>query len=199
MSISVHDSLDDLPEDALVGPGPTDPEDWMPTVLSVEVKSDHRLTVTLSGGRILLLDLTGLMFGDPVFTPARVPAVFATARPGSGGRSVLWGDDEASPMEVGSDTLLEMAEAQRPLSGADLRAWQERHGLNNREAAMMLGTSLRTWQRYLDADVLPTPVHLAVKAMERPAVFSAVYRPSRETRNRQPGVPVRPGRPPKAP
>lgn len=183
----------------LPGPGPMDPEDWMPSVLSVEPLPGYRLAVTLSRDRRLNLDLTGVVFGDPVFAPARDPTVFATAtRSSEGGRSVLWGDDENSPMEIGSDTLLEMAEAQCPLSGADLRAWQEKHGLNNREAAAMLDTSLRTLQRYLEADALPGPIRLAMKTMDaRPAVFSAFYRPSTEGRGRKPGSPVRPGRPAK--
>ncbi|WP_299436158.1 DUF2442 domain-containing protein [uncultured Rhodospira sp.] len=189
---------DDAADTMMLGPGPSDPEDWHPTILSVDAGPDYTLTVTLTRGRVLCLDMTGVVFGDPVFEPARDPVVFATAHPGEDGFSIVWGDDDTSLMDIASDTVLEMAEAQRPLSGADLRAWQGRHGLNNRETAAMLDTSPRTIQRYHDADRLPSPIRLALRAMDqRPAVFSALYRPSMSGRPRRPGTSLRPGRPAK--
>jgi len=66
--------IDDPADTMMLGPGPSDPEEWHPTILSVDTGPDYTLTVTLTRGRVLCLDMTGVVFGDPVFEPACRPA-----------------------------------------------------------------------------------------------------------------------------
>src|SRR5208282_1362817 len=90
--------------------------------------------------------------------------VFALAKKGEGGHSVVWSGD----LDMGADRLWEMAlEQQGRLDAVEFMRWRWRHGLSLSQAAEALGISRRQLAYYASGKhVVPRTVLLACKGWE---------------------------------
>lgn len=158
--------------------------DELPRVKSVEpAKTPYGLDIVWSDGRKTRADLTGLVHRSPHF---RVflsdPDAFRKVRAVHYGTGIGWDNG----LDYSASTLRILADAQRPMRGKDLSAFESRHGLHAAETAKLLGVAERTVRAYRAADVLPEAIAISLRALESDrTVFAAHYRPSmRRTRGR---------------
>ncbi|MEI9990898.1 MAG: hypothetical protein WDM86_12735 [Rhizomicrobium sp.] len=147
-----------------------------PRVKAVEAaKEKLSLRVTWDDGTKSRVDLTGLVHSSRHFAGfAEDQAAFRRVRPVGYGSGIGWDNG----LDYSAATLRTLAEQQRPLSGRELAAFERKHGLNTAETAAMLDVAERTIRSYREADVLPEPIAVTLRALDGdPTVFAAHYRP----------------------
>jgi hypothetical protein len=166
-------------EDAVIDSGVP-----LPRATAVEVTGPYRLRARFDDGREVEADLEGMVYRSRHLARLRDPAVFARVELVHGGAALRFGGDEE--LEVGADTLLALAERQRPMTGADFSAWMDRHGLSVNTAADVLGLARRTVQNYRAAAIIPAVVAVACRAFDADrALLAALYHPRRPGRRRK--------------
>jgi hypothetical protein len=132
------------------------------------------LRVTWRGGRTDLVDLSGMIARVPGLAPLGDPDLFARARPVARGVGVGWPGD----IDIAGVTLEFLAAEQRAFAADDFAAWQEQHGLSNRNAADLLGVTLSTIKNYRSGATIPASIKIACRALGRdPLALRAHFRP----------------------
>jgi len=150
--------------------------DALPRVKSVgAARAPWTLNVVWADGTKDRVDLTGLIHRSRHF---RVfldqPAAFRKVRPADFGGGVEW----KNGLDYGADTLRMMADEQRPVTGADLVAFESANNLSTAETGALLGLAERTVRAYRSAKELPQSVAIAIRAIQvSNTVFDAHYRP----------------------
>jgi len=148
----------------------------LPRVKSVEAaKAPLSLRVTWDDGTKSRVDLTGLVHSSRHFAVfAEDAAAFRRVKPVGYGSGIGWDNG----LDYSAATLRTLAEQQQKLSGRELEAFERRHGLNTAEIAAMLDVAERTVRSYREAEALPEPIAVTLRAFdEDPTVFAAHYRP----------------------
>src|SRR6266849_5863540 len=150
--------------------------DTLPRVKSVSAaRSPGTLNVTWADGAKDRVDLTGLMHRSRHF---RIfldePAAFRRVHVADFGGGVAW----ENGLDYGADTLKMMADEQRPVSGADLVAFESELNLSTAETAALLGLAERTVRAYRAAKRLPQSIAIAIRTIRASnTVLAAHYRP----------------------
>jgi hypothetical protein len=151
-------------------------EDKLPRIKSVSAgRVPWTLNVGWANGKKDRVDLTGLIHRSRHF---RVflddPATFRKVRVVHFGGGIEW----ENGLDYGADTLKMLADEQRPVSGADLVAFEAELHLGTAETAALLGLAERTVRAYRKADRLPQSVAIALRTMRASnTVLAAHYRP----------------------
>jgi DNA-binding transcriptional regulator YiaG len=102
------------------------------------------------------------------------PAAFRKVRVADFGGGIEW----ENGLDYGADTLKVMAGEQRPMSGADLAAFESELDLSTAETAALLGLAERTVRAYRKAKRLPQSVAIAMRTIRASnTVLAAHYRP----------------------
>ena len=153
-------------------------------IRSVEALPHHRLRVGWRDGSTDVIDMTGVIEGNPLFAALRDEAAFAKVRPVAYGSGIEW---VAGP-DYSVDSLTFLAESQRRMTGADFRRWKQRMHLSLKEVADLFGMATSTMKTYLVPErELPVAFQIACLAMQRDRdVFLARFRPRRAGRPRGP-------------
>ena len=157
----------------------------LPRVKSVEAaRAPLSLNVVWDDGTKSRIDMTGLVHSSRHFSVfAENEAAFRQVKPVGYGSGVGW----ENGLDYSAATLKTLEEQQRVLSGKHLAAFEARHGLNTAETAAMLDVAERTIRSYREADVLPEPIAMALRALDGdPTVFAAHYRPVLRRRRGRP-------------
>jgi hypothetical protein len=150
--------------------------DALPRVRSVSAaRAPWALDVTWADGRKDRVDLTGLIYRSRHFRSfLDDPAAFRGVRVADFGGGVEW----ENGLDYGADTLRMLADEQRPVSGADLVAFEAELDLSTAETAALLGLAERTVRAHRTAKVLPQSVAIAVRTIRaNHTVLAAHYRP----------------------
>lgn len=85
------------------------------------LKNSRRLRITFrKPKRVCVVDLSETIDRVSVLTPLRDPGVFADVKPEHFGSGLQWASD--GRLEIGADTLLQLAEAQQAISEAETSA-----------------------------------------------------------------------------
>ena len=161
--------------------------DPLPRVAAVRsARAAWTLQVTWADGRKDQVDLTGLIHRSRHF---RIflgqPAAFRKVHVADFGAGIGW----TNGLDYGADTLRMMADEQRPVSGADLAAFESELDLSTAETAALLGLAERTVRAYRRAKRLPQSVAIALRTLKGSnTVLAAHYRPAG---HRSPGRPKR--------
>ena len=157
-------------------------------VTKVEAKPNNTLQFTVDDQSARRVDLTGLIAKSRHF------AVFATdkeafkrVRTDEYGAGVEW----ENGLDLSVDTLIAMADEQRPMTGKQLADCILQLEINLPETARILDTSERTVRTYMKMNHVPnTTAYTIRRCVEDNTFFMALYRP----------IPVAPrGRPKAAP
>lgn len=122
------------------------------------------------------VDLTGLVHRSRHF---RVfldqPAAFRKVQVADFGGGIAW----ENGLDYGADTLKLLAEEQRPMTGADLVAFESDLHLTTAETAALLGLAARTVRVYRAAKRLPQSIAIAIRTLRASnTVLAAHYRPA---------------------
>lgn len=153
----------------------------IPRAAKVTALPGRVLQVTWTDGTTVQVDLTGWIEGPGLSVVQRLrdPVVFSRVAITDYGSTLEWDGDEDLVIDTAHLELL--AEEQAEFSSADLVAWQDRHRINNGEAAAMLDVHPNTWINYRRAGAkVPRTIAMALRAMDRdPVMFTAHYRPRR--------------------
>jgi Protein of unknown function (DUF2442) len=150
--------------------------DALPRLKSVSAaRAPWTLNVTWADGTKDRVDLTGLIYRSRHF---RVflddPAAFRRVHLADFGGGVEW----ENGLDYGADTLRMMADEQRPVTGADLVAFESDFKLSTAETAALLGLAARTVRAYRAAKELPQSVAIAIRTIRASnTVLAAHYRP----------------------
>jgi hypothetical protein len=114
------------------------------------------------------------------------PGAFRKVKVTSFGGGVEWDNG----LDYSADTLKTMADEQRPVTGADLKAFESERKLSTLETANLLAVraprdgdhlavAVRTVRAYRIADVLPQSVAMSVRSLRSSStVFAAHFRPA---------------------
>lgn len=133
------------------------------------------------------VDLAGwIATGGTILAALDDASLFATARLGPHGASVVWGADDGD-QAIDAYHLLQLAREQRAFGGEALASWQSETGLSNREAADFIGVSLSAWNAYkAGTNRMPAAAAMVCRAALRdPLLLQAHYRPRRTGRPRK--------------
>jgi DNA-binding transcriptional regulator YiaG len=150
--------------------------DVLPRIVSVSAaRASWTLHVMWADRTQDRIDLTGLVHRSRHF---RVfldqPAAFRKVRVADFGGGIEW----ENGLDYGADTLKVMADEQRPMSGADLAAFESELDLSTAETAALLGLAERTVRAYRKAKRLPQSVAIAMRTIRASnTVLAAHYRP----------------------
>lgn len=150
--------------------------DTLPRVKAVSAaRAPWTINVTWADGTKDRVDMTGLIHRSRHF---RVfldrPAAFRKVRVAPFGSGIEW----KNGLDYGADTLKMMADEQRPVSGADLTAFESELDLSTAETAALLGLAERTVRAYRRAKRLPQSVAIAIRTIRAShTVLAAHYRP----------------------
>ncbi len=133
------------------------------------------LNVVWADGTKDCVDLTGLIYRSRHF---RVflddPPAFRRVQVADFGGGVAW----KNGLDYGADTLRMMADEQRPVTGADLVAFETELNLTTAETGALLGLAERTVRAYRSAKELPQSVAIAIRTIRSSnTVLNAHYRP----------------------
>src|SRR5215471_1886949 len=130
--------------------------DTLPRVKRVSTaRARWTLNVTWADGRKDRVDLTGLIHRSRHFrTFLDNPILFRKVRVADFGGGIEW----ENGLDYGADTLRTMADEQRPVTGADLVAFESALGLTTAETAALLGLATRSVRAYRKAKSLPQSV-----------------------------------------
>ena len=133
-------------------------------VESVASVGAYSLRLRWTNGMTLTADLREPVFRLKGLRPLRDTTVFARARVGEGGHSVVWSGD----LDMGAGRLLEMALEQSGRTGTiEFIRWRWRNGLSLTAAAEALGISRRQVAYYASGEhEVPRTVLLACKGWE---------------------------------
>jgi hypothetical protein len=133
-------------------------------VESVVTTGAYTIRLRWTNGKTLPVDLREPVFRLKGLRPLRDTAVFAQARIGGGGHSVVWPGD----LDMGAGRLFEMAlEQSGRLDTVEFIRWRWRNGLSLARAAEALGLSRRQVAYYVSGEhEVPRTVLLACKGWE---------------------------------
>src|SRR5262245_27535449 len=165
--------------------------DTLPRLRSVSAaRAPWTLNVVWADGARGRIDLTGLVHRSRHF---RVfldnPGAFRKVRVADFGGGVAW----ENGLDYGADTLKMLADEQRPVSGADLVAFESEFDLSTAETAVLLGLAERTVRAYRRAKRLPQSVAIALRTMRASnTVLAAHYRPVGQRARGRPRKETRP-------
>ena len=137
-------------------------------VKAVTALPGQRLHLTFEDGWQADVDLSGWIANTKLFKPLKDTTLFAQAKVGEWGTSVVWVDDE---IDMGADNLRNLAVEQSGHFGHErLVTWMRNHKLTQQQAADALGLSRRMLNYYLSgAKPIPKMVWLACLGWETPA------------------------------
>jgi hypothetical protein len=150
--------------------------DTLPRIKSVSAaRAPWTLRLTWADRTKDHVDLTGLVHRSRHF---RVfldqPPAFRKVRVADFGGGIEW----ENGLDYGADTLKMMADEQRPVSGADLKAFESELDLSTAETSTLLGLAERTVRAYRNAKRLPQSIAIAIRAIKTSnTVLAAHYRP----------------------
>jgi Protein of unknown function (DUF2442) len=150
--------------------------DTLPRVKAVSTaRAPWTLNVTWADGTKDRVDLTGLIHRSRHFRVLlNDPATFRKVRLTPFGAGIEW----ENGLDYGADTLKMMADEQRPVTGADLIAFESDLNLSTSETAALLGLAERTVRAYRRAERLPYSVAIAIRSIRASStVLAAHYRP----------------------
>ena len=150
--------------------------DTLPRVKAVSAgRAPWTLNVGWVDGTKDRIDLTGLIHRSRHFRVfLENPAAFRKVRVADFGGGIEW----SNGVDYGADTLKMLADEQRPVSGADLVAFESAFNLSTAETAALLGLAERTVRGYRTAQPLPQTVAIAIRAIQASnTVLAAPYRP----------------------
>jgi hypothetical protein len=150
--------------------------DALPRVKSVgAARAPWTLDVTWADGTKNRVDLTGLIHRSRHFRRfLDDAAAFRRVHVADFGGGVAW----ENGLDYGADTLRMMADEQRPVTGADLIAFESALDLSTAETAALLGLAERTVRAYRKAKNLPQSVAIAIRTIRASnTVLAAHYRP----------------------
>jgi len=165
--------------------------DTLPRVRSVSTaRAPWTVNVTWADGGKDQVDLTGLIHRSRHFRVfLSEPAAFRRLSVAPFGAGIEW----ANGLDYGADTLKMVAEEQRPVSGADLLAFESDLNLSTSETAALLGLAERTVRSYRRAKRLPQSVAIAIRTIRASkTVLAAHYRPVGQRRRGRPKKEVAP-------
>jgi hypothetical protein len=150
--------------------------DALPRVGSVTAgRAPWTLNVIWADGTKNRVDLTGLIHRSRHF---RIflddPGAFRRVHLADFGGGVEWDNG----LDYGADTLRMVADEQRPVTGADLVAFELDFNLSTAETAALLGLAERTVRAYRTAKEVPQSVAIAIRAIRASnTLLAAHYRP----------------------
>ncbi len=150
--------------------------DSLPRVKSVSAAhAPWTLNVTWADGTKGRVELTGLIHRSRHFRVfLEDPAAFRKVRVAAFGGGIEW----ENGLDYGADTLKMLADEQRPVSGADLVAFESELNLSTAETAALLGLAERTVRAYRAAKRLPQSIAIAIRTIRASnTVLAAHYRP----------------------
>lgn len=135
-----------------------------PRIEVVAAIDPMRLQITWSTGECYVVDLAEPIQRLKVLAPLQEPTLFARARVGEWGHSVVWNDE----IDLGADRLYERCKEQAgELSPKQFDIWMKQHHLSLTTAADALGLSRRMIAHYRTGSrPIPKVVHLACKGWE---------------------------------
>lgn len=151
--------------------------DTLPRIRDVgAARAPWTLNVTWADGTKSRVDLTGLVHRSRHFQVfLDDPRAFRNVSVADFGGGVAWDNG----LDYGADTLRTMADEQRPVTGADLRAFESERCLSTAETAALLGFAERTVRSYRKARILPQSVAIAIRRIQASnTVLAAHYRPA---------------------
>ena len=136
------------------------------TLTAIKPQANSHLTLTFADDAMLDVNLTPIIVKYPVLSRLLHPAVFATAKLGEWGASVIWADDDN--LELAADNLRARAiEQAGGYSHELIWNWMHRHQLTLDAAARALGLSRRMLAYYRSGEKpLPRTVALACLGWE---------------------------------
>ena len=134
-------------------------------VRTVEVLPMQCLRLTFEDGWVARVNLSHWVANTELFKPLQQADVFAQARVGDWGTSVVWVDDT---VDMGADNLRNLAVEQDGGIGHErLINWMHKHSLTQTRAADAIGVSRRMLNYYLAGEkVIPKTVWLACLGWE---------------------------------
>lgn len=150
--------------------------DTLPRIKAVSAaRAPWTINVTWADGTKDRVDMTGLIHRSRHF---RVfldrPTAFSKVSGAPFGAGIEW----QNGLDYGADTLKMMADEQRPVSGADLAAFESELDLSTAETAALLGLAERTVRAYRRSKRLPQSVAIAIRTIRASnTVLAAHYRP----------------------
>ncbi len=159
--------------------------DTLPRVKTVSAaRAPWTVNVTWADGGKDQIDLTGLIHRSRHF---RIfldrPAAFRKVGIAPFGAGIEW----ENGLDYGADTLKMMADEQRPVSGADLVAFEAELNLSTGETAALFGLAERTVRAYRRAERLPQSMAIAIRSVRASStVLAAHYRPVGQRRRGRP-------------
>ncbi len=134
-----------------------------PAIASLEVVDGQRRLIAVRWaagkrlGRTDQVDLSPLIDAYRFYAPLRKdPSLFGTAHLIDDGYAIAWGDGDIDMSATSVERLAEEA-----MTGADFRAFLNRHSLTHQAAASALGRSKRQIEHYLQDEAIPRTVVLA--------------------------------------
>lgn len=132
---------------------------------TVQVLDGSRLRLAYADGTQLTVDLVDWIGSTEVLRPLRDPRRFSTARVGSFGRTVEFGDGE---IDLGADNLRNLAVEQAGGVGHErIWNWMERNHLTIDQGAEVLGISRRMLIYYRNGEkAIPRHIWLACVGWE---------------------------------
>jgi hypothetical protein len=150
--------------------------DTLPRIRSVSAaRAPWMLNITWADGGKSRVDLTGLIHRSRHFQIfLKEPAAFRRIHVADFGGGIEW----ENGLDYGADTLKMMADEQRPVTGADLVAFESELDLGTAETAVLLGLAERSVRAYRTAKSLPQSVAIAMRAIRASnTILAAHYRP----------------------
>lgn len=144
-------------------------------IAAVAAAPDYRLHITWQDGGSATVDLTGLVYKEPIFAPLKDEAAFAQVEVIDYGTGVEW----ANGLDYSADSLEVMAEEQACMTPAEFRAWKADLQLSTNEMADIFGMSASAIKAYLSgSSVIPIAMQIACHAMrDDPDILYARFRP----------------------
>jgi hypothetical protein len=133
-------------------------------VESVATTGEYSMRLRWTNGKTLTVDLREPVFRLKGLRPLGDTAIFAQARVGEGGYSVVWPGD----LDMGAGRLFEIAlEQNGRMDTVEFLRWRWRHGLSLTAAGEALGISRRQVAYYVSGEQeVPRTVLLACKGWE---------------------------------
>lgn len=137
------------------------------TLTGAKAIGDATLQLRYADGERFDVDLAAIVGRHPTLARLRDPQVFATAKVGEHGSSVIWADDD--DLELAADNLRARAiEQAGGVSHEFIWSWMARHGMTLDTAAQALGVSRRMLAYYRSgAKPVPRTVALACLGWEK--------------------------------
>lgn len=151
----------------------------LPRIDSVRAAGPCRLRVKWRKGRVETIDLTGAINAFPPFAALRDPQTFRRVAVVGHGTGIGW----ANGLDYSAESLHEIAEAQRAMSGREFKQWQKEMALSNAEVATIFGVAKSTVKNYHARKKLPVAFRITCRQIKRePELFYSLHRPRRAGR-----------------